>query len=228
MRKPIKERYRYPVMTSSSENLQSPQAADSTVLELDSPSQMETRFTPQEAVFQKAGSNGKRIKKPRSFMGCVRGRNDLEGFLEGVFIAHLLRKRYGKEVKTSLLVHKDNQKLGDAASLFDYISCYDPESELKSVFLSEKADILYIPAHDISAHITACFSGSQVRTTGLGKNILSRILRLHQMGAEQTKKRGNKFSYRLNPKRVLPHIGGELDTLSLALPKGRFIWLSPF
>ncbi len=171
-------------------------------------------------------------QKEFRFIGCVRNRNDLEGFLEAVFIAQLLKSRYQTRAQTSLILHEDNKELASKCSLFDHLHPCSHENKIKDTLLSQisqKTDLLYIPSHDIYAHWVGRFSSSRMRTAGFGSNVFSRFLRLQKIGGVHRIKGKKRNHMDLHPEKVLPYIEGKLHFPSkTTLPKNQFVWLSLF
>ena len=164
----------------------------------------------------------------RRFIGVVKNREDALGILECMFLVNLLKKRH-LHVFASVVIHNDNKQLVASTRLFDKIHIYQADKSLRKIIQTANPDILYIPYKDFHTHLITSFSGSRVRTTGFGKNILSKhIFRLRQISSQKDLHSLQKYGYDLKPETAMPQIRKKLEISSLSLPRTDYIWLSLF
>ena len=114
------------------------------------------------------------------FLCIVRERQDLEGLLEAIFLTYMLKKK-SQKIKTSILLHPDNEQFVQCSGLFDTIElCYSREDIQRHIH-SYKAKFFYIPHHDHSSQFSTFFTRASVRTVGFREDRFSRFLGMRNL-----------------------------------------------
>ncbi len=193
----------------------------------DSPESYKHSSSNLAQSFQKYTPLKAKAEKAQSFLGLVRKKEDLLGFLECLFLSQSLKRKHPK-LSASICIHSANTELAQSLGVFDKVYNLPSQAPLRKDIQKQKVDLLYISPKDKQAQLLSAFTGTRLRLCGLRKHSLTSLLGLYHIGSDRAHKKLERYGYNLSLEKDLPYINRKLKTPFPEAPKKQYIWFSFF